>query len=304
MTASPPRASRRRLLGVGGFLFCLLLPGLLFVANGLAPGWRTPDSGHVEASGESAPSPNEVSVLAYNLAQARFHRGGFDFASEAEVCARLDGVAAELIAARADLVFLSEIIAEGGPCDVHQVSYLARAAHYPYWAFGANYSFGLPFFRIRAGNAILSRHPLQPLEVTQLPGGTPFWNPTNNRRILWAKVQLPGGEPLRIASVRNDSFDLDNNARQAAAILARHPDRPLLLAGDFNAEPHDEAIRLFRDSRRFAPTFDGPPTFPAVAPTRRIDYVLAPSTWEVLAQEVLPAGDSDHRAVLARFRRR
>ena len=36
-----------------------------------------------------------------------------------------------------------------------------------YWAFGENFNFGLPFYRVVGGNAILSRWPIEPV-------GNPF----------------------------------------------------------------------------------------------------------------------------------
>jgi endonuclease/exonuclease/phosphatase (EEP) superfamily protein YafD len=85
-------------------------------------------------------------------------------------------------------------------------------------------------------------------------------------------------------------------------LLAFIGDRPCVLAGDFNAKPTDESIMLVTDSGRFDGAFDGPPTFPADAPDRRIDYVFAPVAWEHVETRVLDTRASDHRPVVATFR--
>lgn len=72
---------------------------------------------------------------------------------------------------------------------------------------------------------------------------------------------------------------------------------PLVFAGDLNAVPDSRAIALltaagFRDLAAGAGD-----TFPAIAPTRRIDYVLAKGI-TVASARVLTSSASDHRAVV------
>jgi len=326
-----------------------LAAAALFTFNGLGAEWERPDHG-------TLPTPavehevHELRVMALNLAKCFFYRGGLSFAPAAEVEQRLDLVL-ELVAAEdVDLLYLSEVVIECGPTPVDQVRYLAEGGGFHAWAFGENYNFGLPFYRMRSGNALLSRLPLRALENAQLHGAKPFFEPTNNRRILWCELEVTGeplvtkkeivkttadeigltqlktkeivqktfdaivetlveafevnGEPLLTASVRNDSFDIENNLLQAREIVARLAGRPALLAGDFNAEPHTAPMALFRGTGLFAGELDGPPTFPARAPRRRIDYVLAPADWELVSQRVVPLDVSDHLPVVAVYRLR
>ncbi len=265
----------------------------LFLWTGLNPAWRTPESG---GAAVEQGRRERLRVFAINLAKLGFHRGGLRFASQEEVLERLESVAEAIRRERADLVFLSEVVWEAGPEPTNQVTELARRTGLSAYAYGDNYRFGLPFLRIRTGNAILSRYPLRAREVQQLVGARPFYAPTNNRRILWCELEL-GEETVLVGSVRNDSFDLANNARQAQQILERLDARPALLAGDFNAEPQDEAMQLFAASGRFARFDVGDATFPAGAPRRRIDYVLAPSSWETVELRTVGGLPSDHLAV-------
>jgi len=297
-----PGRRRRRALAWG---VAVVAPAgatlLLFAANGLSRAWRVPASGVVDAAPDPASGAGEVRVMAWNLAKCGFHRGGLSFAPPAEVRARLGEVAALIAAEDPDLVFLSEVVMEAGPAPVDQVRELAELAGFPWWAAGENYRFGLPFFRIRSGNALLSRRPLRALEVQQLAGERPFWNPTNNRRVLWCEVEL-GSAPLLVGSVRNDSFDLATNELQVEELLERVGERPALLAGDFNAEPEDPPMRLLHASGRFADEPAGAPTHPSHRPRRRIDYVLAPQGWERIEEHVVASELSDHRPVVATFR--
>ncbi|MBI5433521.1 MAG: endonuclease/exonuclease/phosphatase family protein [Planctomycetes bacterium] len=271
----------------------------LFAYEGLNPSWRTPEVAR-GVGDELAVPIRELRVVALNVAKAHFYEGG-EFVDATRVRAELDAIAAVLVAERADLVFLSEVVLECGPEPLDQVEHLALAGRFPFRAASENYSFGFPFFRIRAGNALLSRAPLKAIETLQLAGGRPFWSPTNNRRALCTELELGGATVLAVV-VRNDSFDLANNFVQTRELLDYVGERPALLAGDFNAEPRDASLELLRASGRFSGFVDGSPTFPSSAPRRRIDHVLAPATWTVVEQHVVAAGSSDHLAVVATFR--
>lgn len=278
-----------------------LLAGLFFW-NGVNPGWKHPETGQAQAlPGLEAdePSPqNECRVLAFNLAKLGFHSGGFDFAEDFEVRNRLEQAAELIRDSKADIVCLSEVVFSGGPSGVNQVQELAAATGLEHWAYGDNYRFGFSFYGIRAGNAILSRYPLEPRFVQELPGSAPFWNPTNRRRLLLCDAVV-NGLPLRIGSVRNDSFDLENNRLQSRDILDGLNAENVLLAGDFNAEPGDTSMQMFKSSGLFCGGFEGAITLPGEE--RRIDYVLGPRAWTLIEQEVVENLISDHSAVLARF---
>jgi endonuclease/exonuclease/phosphatase family metal-dependent hydrolase len=287
----------RRWLRVAALLFALVL--LLFVANGLEPGWRTPRSG---GSATPADGPiSEVRILAFNTAKFGFYEGGLRFAGEGTLRPRLAILAETIRRERIDVCFLSEVVLEAGPGSIDQAEALSKWSGLFRWASGENYSFGWPFLRIRSGNALLSRFPMEPLRVEPLPGTRPYWNPAGRRRVLWCDLEI-GGERYLAGSIRNDSFDLVNNLAQTRVLLERSSGRPTILAGDFNAEPDTESIRLLVDSGRFSAAISGGPTYPAEAPRRRIDHVFAPKGWELVEERTLPIGASDHLAVLAVYR--
>ena len=285
---------------VGGLL------GVLFIINGLFLGTKNDvlvrTYGHPQSKELSEGA--EIRVISYNIAKAFSHKRGLKFATEEEVLWYLGEMAKALGPEKPDLVFLSEAIRVCGPCPVDQVAILADLLGMHASAFGENYNFGLPFYRIVGGNAILSKWPLEPAANPDLSGRKPFYVTRNNRRALWAKAHV-GGKPLLMASLHNDSFDKKNNAVQAAQIVdygKANGEGRILAAGDFNALPHWDSLKAFRSSGLFNGEWNGPNTFPAEGPSRTIDYILGPKDWEVVEHRVIGTEASDHLPVMTVFR--
>jgi len=276
-----------------------LLLAVVFVLNGTGRGWQAPECGRSIAVETSRPIPT-VRVMALNAAKCSFYEGGLRFASAEQVRHRLMEIASVIMREDVDIACLSEVVMEAGPWSVNQVETLAGLSNMPYWATGENYSFGIPVLRIRSGNGIISRFPLRGTEVVQLPGGRPFWNPTNNRRLLLCGTTI-NGKDLLIGSVRNDSFRPDNNLEQVHAMLERVRGQATLLAGDFNAVPESASMRAVASAGMFEHASFGTPTFPSSAPQREIDYVFAPLGWKLVDHRVVDVRVSDHLAVIASF---
>lgn len=80
------------------------------------------------------------------------------------------------------------------------------------------------------------------------------------------------------------------------------PQTPMLVGGDFNSEPDSAVVRRIRDTGlRDAWTECGQGdglTYPADAPTKRIDYVFLAGTLRCTAAEVIDTRISDHRPLL------
>jgi endonuclease/exonuclease/phosphatase family metal-dependent hydrolase len=301
-----PRLTPRRLLWILP-LATVLLGLFLFVLNGtLLSSGETPLAGtttHPAAALPAKDPPFQVKILAWNIAKCFVYQegSGIWFELRETIEERLGRMAAVINAEKPDLVFLSETIKECGPCPVDQVANLALATGMHSWAFGENFNFGMPGYRIVGGNAILSRWPLTAVANPSLVGRKPFWVTKNNRRVLWASVDL-AGKPLLLASIHNDSFDLNNNLKQVQQILDFLGDRPAILAGDFNARPADSSMEWLRLGGRFSGAFEGRDTFPSDKPDRRIDFILAPAGWELVEERVIAEEVSDHRPVVAVFR--
>lgn len=298
------RRKRIVLCVLGAPLGLLLAGAALGALNGLVLAGRTvPRVAHLVGVplAASASGPGEVTFVSYNIAKGFAHKGGLAFDSRAHVEARLARTAAVIRAVRPDAVFLSEALTELAPCNVDQVAFLARACGLPHVATGENYNLGVPLCRVVGGNAILSRVPLEGVANIDLAGRKPFWVTKNNRRALFVRAEFHGASVL-MAALHNDSFDMRNNEAQARQLLEFVGDRPAVLAGDFNNRPGERSMKLLRDSGRFAGAWDGPPTFFEGKRAERLDYVLAPASWELLDARVIADDTSDHRPLVSRFR--
>lgn len=288
------------IFGFGGLGLLILV--LLFVINGtVLDRAGTPEvatTSHAAAAGITNGQP--VRIVAYNIAKAFVHQGRGRFLKPQQVTDRLDRVAEVIKELDADLVFLSEAMRDCGPCPVNQIQYLADQTGMHSWAYGENYNVGLPFYRIAGGNGILSRWPLEGIGNLDLPGRKPFYVTKNNRRLLICSMAVADAGVL-LASMHTDSFNLENNAAQAKLIVESLSVQPAICAGDFNARPDTKSLAHFRDSGRYEGKWDGPNTFPAHAPDRTIDYILAPKGWQLMEHQVVASDASDHCAVLSVF---
>lgn len=282
----------------------VLAAAALFWINGLVLANReTPihPSPPPATDASAADSGREIRVLTYNIGGISPRKDEFRLTAPADLRTRLNRIAEIIKVHQPDLVFLNEAVWEFGAGGVDSVRYLARAAELKFWAAGENYNFGLPFFRIAGGNAILSRTPLTPLHNSDLAGRKPFWVIRNNHRILWCQTRV-GGRPLRLGAVHVDGADAGNNLIQTWQILGTLGTAPGILAGDFNAPNNGPSIAAVRRSRRFSGVFNGPPTFPAGNPHRTTDYIFAPAGWTVMEHRVIPTTASDHLPVFTVFR--
>lgn len=275
--------------------------GVAFAIESTSGNWRSPEIVELRRPSGRAVE-GELRVLALNLAKCDAF-GSSGISSDSKLRERLERVGDWLAAQSCDLVMISEVVFE---CPTHswdQARYLAERGGFACFVRGENYRFGLPGLSVRSGNALLSRLALRRARVEPLVGRGARIDPTGRRRALWCEAELAPGEWIAVASLRNDSFDLDNNLAQTRQILARCGDGPALIAGDFNAEPMDAAIALLRADGRWQGTDAWAATFPSRAPTRQIDYVLAPADWSRIERKVLDSTVSDHLAVFVRYAR-
>ncbi len=296
-----------RLLWISGGAAILfgLLPLLLFCINGLLLADNEDavviTTAHPPLSSEQPEKEIVLKVMSWNVAKLFFHNGGIRFDPPEKVRKRLRKMSNIINAEAPDIVFLCEIIRECTPCPVNQIAELAESCGMHMWAFGENYNFGLPFYRIVGGNAIISRIPLQSVGNLTLVGRQPFYVTKNNRRALFCSAQI-GGKTVLLGSLHNDSYSRKNNLAQAHQILDYIGERDALLAGDFNAAPHEPPMKAFWESGKFSGEMKGPFTFPTQKPRETIDFILGPASWQVASHRVIFSDASDHLPVVTEFR--
>lgn len=148
---------------------------------------------------------------------------------------------------------------------------------------------------------VWSRYPLT--DVTRLDLGM-SWD-----RTLHAELQAPGGAVslyvVHLPSVRPGLEAARNRALAAITAAVRADASPrIVVVGDFNAASSDRNLRPLladlEDSRRAAGGGFGF-TWPADLPVTRPDHVLSKG-FGVVADSVLAAHGSDHKAIVATLR--
>lgn len=243
--------------------------------------------------------------------------------------ARLDAIAATLSNLTPDIVVLQEVWEETGGRSQAEVLAEAMGLH---WVFASRYAID----GVAVGNAVLSRWPGAGFEVRPLPAPPELEELRNAVRV---EIDGPRGRLHVFTTHLNWKFDQSAVRQEQVCALARFvadtpdSDVPPILAGDFNAAPDSDEIRMltgraavpvpglvFQDAWEMAG--DGGPGYTWVnanpwaradlEPDRRIDYVFAGfprrgGAGHVVACRVAGAPvdglwPSDHLAVVAELR--
>ena len=213
----------------------------------------------------------------------------------------LERQAEVILATGADLVALQEVdVGTGRSGGVDQASELGRLT-----GMHAIFAEAMPYDGGSYGEALLSRWPIRRPETWPLsasPGREP-------RAAVVAVVEPPGlGHPVRVVGTHLDHLDDEGDRMKQTAELLSHmegTDRPTVLLGDLNAEPDSGPIALLSLIGWRPADSSLAPTYPAVEPDVKIDWVLldphAPG--ELTAVEVLhePVA-SDHAPLRAVWR--
>lgn len=248
-------------------------------------------------------------LVTYNVAHGRglsFYQG---FVTKTGLTGNLDRIARFLRETEADIVALQEIDGDSHwNKRLDMPAMLAEKSGYTTSVLGVNTKRDgrRP---LNYGNALLSRLPVGHRE------NRPFGNATlGEKGFLYAEVRL--GE-LTLPLV-NLHLCYKSPARRRAQIarlmefLAQRPVPPDMTApvicGDFNAPAReaDDAVRELlsglrpvRGDYRIHPV--DTPTFHAIRPTRRLDFVFLPAGFKLLSCEVPSVRLSDHRPVVVEF---
>lgn len=250
----------------------------------------------------------------------------------------LGRTAAAIAALRADVIGLQEVdVGYGARSDFEdQAGRLAQLL-------GLQMCFGAAIDRPRAdgsggggvaarqqyGLALLTRHAITDHAMHPLPGHPALGALPEPRGLLCATVRPVDHEPFHVLVTHLDHEAAGHRTAQVLRILehAAALEGPALLVGDLNADPaapelaplsasgwREAAVDLGRVLPRSPLTSvltaalplgrcPGRATFPARLPLRRIDSIWARGSLEATALEVGPSRASDHRPLVATFRR-
>lgn len=221
-------------------------------------------------------------VLTWNLHGAA--RPNLDVVAEV-----IDGFAPDVVALQEIMRFQARALARRKAWRV-----LWTRKHYPF----------TPLVWWRAeGMALLSHHALgEPVSASISPGVSTW---TYRHRVMMAATIARDAERLRVANLHLATTGPDERIAQAARAAALIGDRrPVVVAGDLNASDEVEIVREF--GVLDVADRGGDASSPAIAPQRRLDYVLVPAAATVTSR-LTPAGGehwqrlSDHLPVLVEF---
>ena len=232
-------------------------------------------------------APGTLRVLTYNIHHGEGADREFD----------LPRLAAVMKSVQPDLVALQEVDQSteraGG---VNQLAELERLTD-----MHAEFGKAMDYRGGSYGVAVLSRWPLLSAENRPLPS-SPDREP---RTALTVEVRAGDGGPLLQFTATHFDQGRDSEDRLAQAtylhdLLVREG-RPTILAGDMNARPDTEVVKIFDAQWVNALSDDPSPTTPAGRPRLRGDYVLfrPAACWRVIESSVIDeVVASDHRPIL------
>lgn len=193
-------------------------------------------------------------VATFNIHHGADARGRLD----------LDRTAAAIAGLRADVVGLQEVDVRFGArsLDQDQASLLAEASrmHVRFGAAitrpgggpgegrGGDDGPGTDGERGGYGVALLSRMPIRTAQMHPLPGARDGRALREPRGVLDATVEVPGAGPVRVLVTHLDHDHRDHRHAQVREILRRNAGdaRPILLLGDFNADPSAAELTALR----------------------------------------------------------
>lgn len=232
-------------------------------------------------------------ILCYNIHYGQGNDGVYD----------IERLAAVIKAVDPDLVALQEVdvvVRRSGK--VHQAKKLGELTGLKvHYGPTQHYEGGL------FGNAILTKLPVSEVLIHPLPytEATPELT-TYPRGFVAVTVEIPGVKPFRFVSTHFQHNVEEDRVAQATAVnelLAAEDDAlSTILAGDMNATPESEPMKVLLSKWTNATDEPAAPTVPSKESTSRIDYILFRSgdPFAVKEAKVIPeAMASDHRPVFA-----
>lgn len=249
-------------------------------------------------------------LMTFNVAHGRglsFYQG---FVSARALAANLERIAKFLKEVDADLVAMQEIDGDSHwNRRIDMPGILAEKSGYDSAMLGAN-TRRAGRKPLLYGNALLSRLPVTHWE------NRPFGNATlGEKGFLYAETRLDR-VTLPVVNLHLCYRSPVRRREQIGRLLEFLEQRPVppgttapVVCGDFNctANQSDDAVRellsalrIARGEYRVHPV--DTPTFHALHPTRRLDFVFLPANFRLLGCEVPAVRLSDHRPVVVDFR--
>jgi endonuclease/exonuclease/phosphatase family metal-dependent hydrolase len=310
----------RRILLIAGLLIAVTviqyLLNRLFADRSAVRVQSLPVSGNVAAQ----TFDGTLRLATFNIAHGRGTNEG-NWSRAEDRSARLQAIAELLRRQEVDIAVLNEVdLAAWWTGHENQAQIIARKAGFAHVVEQRNFDVSLPFFRLRFGNAILSRYPVASAEFVKLPVRSKREQGlAGAKHGVVADIRLNEKQTIRLFAVHLEYRDEETRARSTEVIAARTKESPypFVCLGDFNSLPNVFAegqnagkrwameVLLEGGSMRTMPTSQPTPdqlTFSSFSPHISIDWIFIPSAWEFSKFEVHDVQLSDHRPVFADVR--
>jgi endonuclease/exonuclease/phosphatase family metal-dependent hydrolase len=266
------------------------------------------------------PASGSIRIGVYNIAHGRGPgRSNWTGETHARRLARLHAIADLLATQQLDVVVLNEVDFDASwSRRVNQAAVIAERAGYAHRVEQRNIDLAIPFWSLRFGNAVLSRYPLSGAAVIDLPARRGWEKIVAGKKRALA-VTVDAGRSGRFVVIAAHLEHRGEAARIASVpALIRAVDQaglPCIVAGDLNSTRRDwpgaqrdaegrtalgwllesAPLRAFRGITPHARWM----TFPADAPRKTIDWILATPGWRFVDYRVIDSRLSDHRPVIA-----
>ncbi|MCH9652518.1 MAG: endonuclease/exonuclease/phosphatase family protein [Planctomycetes bacterium] len=246
----------------------------------------------LSSAAHGAEETDTLRILCYNIHYGQGTDGKYDVERLAKVIERT----------KPDLVALQEVdvgVKRSGR--VHEAQRLAELTGMAV-RFGPTQHYEGGLF----GNAVLTRLPILDVKIQPLPytESTPKLV-TYPRGAIAVTVRGPGNKPLKFISTHFQHNVPEDRVAEAKAInkyFTASDNIPTILAGDMNAKPDSEPIKILLKRWTNAIDKDASPSAPSTKPRSRIDYIFyrTASQFEMVKSEVIAEPlASDHCPVFA-----
>ena len=156
------------------------------------------------------------------------------------------------------------------------------------------------------GNALLSRHIIKNAETIKIPDPILKSEPVSyeTRCVIKAVINFDGKDICFLITHMGLAKKERKNAVRTICNIIDETDLPVILMGDFNAEPDDSVFDPIRE--RLSDTqnkSDNPDvkTFPSDKPRKKIDYIFYRGL-ECIKAHTITEVLSDHLPIIAEFR--
>lgn len=262
-----------------------------------------------------------IKLATFNIAHGR-GTAKSNWSKKNERIKRLSAIASLLKEKNIDITVLNEVDFESTwSGNSNQAEIIAQEAGFKYVVEQRNYVLGLPFLKLKFGNALLSRFPIKKSVIVELHPYSRFESFVFGKKNgLISDVSITKDLSVKIFSAHLDHRSENTRVQCAKKIIdyAHKSLLPFLLIGDFNSSPSyfpnaevdssglsamDIILRsgLFSTLPTEKPSYDQM-TFSSANPSQVIDWILVPKDWDILYYEVPDIKLSDHRPVIIYIR--